>query len=343
MRLSLLTAAAVAAVAAASALALPARAAEPAPDRSARDRAAPVATIGFIDARADRPLDLVFRYWRDVHGVLATRIDGIWQYWQHHLADPDPALWPAMGGVERAVPSHLVLEGFAEVTFRDAATRRAMAGDPAARQIQRDEQNVFRGTFLHNTAEGDSVTLLDRRASNAPQGERPHYRAIVLLRKALEADDERFDSYLSERLAPALAAGADAIKVRYHRFLPYDGQAWDTPGVDNTLAEGEAYQGWLELVYPDRQRAAAALRSQPAAGALAAAPEVISAAHAYPVAQVWTPLIDGRPTHIGLRGYATWQTIERVGAGNQKSEEVLDLLYSERTKLPVGAAEERAE
>lgn len=336
MRLPL-PAAVVAAVVAASALALPA-ATDPGPDRSARDEAAPVATIGFIDARSDRPLNLVFKYWRDVHGVLATRIDGIWQYWQHHLAAPDPTLWPAMSGVERSVPNDLVLEGFAEVTFRDAATRRGMGGDPAARQIQRDEQNVFRGTYLHNTAEGDSVTLLDRRASNAPQGDDPHYRAIVLLRKATDIGADRFTTYLADRLGPALATGADVLKVRYHRFLRYDGTAWDTPGVDNTLAEGEAYQGWLELVYPDRQRAAAALRSAPVAEVLETSPKVISAAHTYPVAQVWTPLIDGRPTHIGLRGYETWKTIERVGAQNQKGAEVLDLLYSPRTKLPAGAA-----
>lgn len=318
-------------------------AAEPAPDRSSRDAEAQVATIGFIDARADRPLDLVFRYWRDVHGVLATRIDGIWQYWQHHLAAPDPDLWPRTEGVQRTVPEDLVLEGFAEVTFQDSATRRAMGGDPVARQIQRDEQNVFRGTYLHNTADGGSVTLLDRRPSNVQQGSSSAYRVIVLLRKAPEIAREGFGSYLTDRLAAALADGPDAIKVRYHRFLPYDGTAWNTPGVDNHLAADEAYQGWLELVYPDRQRAAAALRSGSVMDVLADAHGHLAAAHVYPVAEVWTPLIDGRPTHIGLRGYSAWRTIERVGADNQKSAEVLRLLYSERTALPEDAATTDAE
>jgi hypothetical protein len=307
-------------------------------DRATRDAAAQVATIGFIDARADRPLDLVHRYWRDVHGVLATRIDGIWQYWQHHLAAPDPTLWPDMPGVDRTVADDLVLEGFAEVTFKDPATRRQMGGDPAAQQIQRDEQNVFRGTYLHNTSDGGSVTLVDYRRSNAPQGDTPNYRVIVLLRKNPEVGRERFGAYLSEDLAPALANGSQVLKVRYHRFLPYDGSAWNTPGVDNSLAPDEAYQGWLELVYPDRQRAAAALRSQPVAGVLTNAADDLSAAHAYPVAEVWTPLIEGRPTHIGLRGYDTWKTIQRVGAENQQEEDVLRLLYSDRTKMPAGTA-----
>jgi len=307
-------------------------------DHAKRDSAAQVATIGFIDARADRPLDLVYRYWRDVHGVLATRIDGIWQYWQHHLAAPDPSLWPEIQGVERSVADDLVLEGFAEVTFKDAATRRQMAGDPTARQIQRDEQNVFRGTYLHNTSDGGSVTVVDHRPSNAPQGKSPNYRVIVLLRKNPDVERAHFGSYLSEDLAPALADGADVLKVRYHHFLPYDGSAWDTPGVDNSLAQKDAYQGWLELVYPDRQRAAAALRSRPVAPVLGRGAEYLSAAHVYPVAEVWTPLIEGRPTHIGLRGYETWKTIQQVGAKNQQSEEVLRLLYSDRTKMPQDVA-----
>lgn len=332
-------------IAAALATGLPAvaSAADLPPDRSERDAEAQVATIGFIDARADRPLDLVFRYWRDVHGVLATRIDGIWQYWQHHLAAPDPTLWPELPDVDRTVADDLGLEGFAEVTFKDAATRRAMAGDPVARQIQLDEQNVFRGTYLHNTADGGSVTLVDRRASNVQQGPGDSYRAIVLLRRDDAADPKAFERYLTDRLAPALAEGADVLKVRYHRFLPYDGSAWDTPGVDNRLAEGEAYQGWLELIYPDRQRAAAALRSTRVLEVLDDAPSHLAAAHVYPVAEVWTPLIDGRPTQIGLRGYSAWRTIERVGADNQKGAEVLRLLYSDRTKMPEGVGSTSAE
>jgi len=325
-------------LAAALATSLPAiaSAGDPAPDRSQRDAQAQVATIGLIDARADRPLDLVFRYWRDVHGVLATRIDGIWQYWQHHLAAPDPSLWPKTPDLDRTVANRLVLEGFAEVTFKDAATRRAMAGDPVARQIQLDEQNVFRGTYLHNTAEGDSVTLLDRRPSNVQQGARDTYRVIVLLRRSDRSTRADFDRYLSDRLAPALAEGADVLKVRYHHFMPYDASAWDTPGVDNQLTAGEAYQGWLELIYPDRQRAAAALRSDGVMDVLSDAPSHLAAAHTYPVAEVWTPLIDGRPTQIGLRGYSAWRTIDRVGADNQKGAAVLRLLYSDRTKMPEG-------
>ncbi len=246
-------------------------------------------------------------------------------------------MWPETARVSREIPDDLVLEGFAEVTFRDAATRRAMGGDPVARQIQLDERNVFRGTYLHNSGPGGSVTLLDRRASNAPRGDSPHFRAIALLRMDDQAQRPAFAAYLSDRLAPALAVGADVIKVRYHTFLPYDGDAWDTPGVDNRLGPSDAYDGWLELVHPDRTRAAAALRSQRVQRVLEDAGGLVAAAHVYRVDQVWTPLIDGRPTHLGLRGLDALRTIEAVGADNQKGAAVLDLLYSDRTRLPAGA------
>jgi hypothetical protein len=302
-------------------------------DRASRDQVAPLATIGFIDARGDRPLDLVFRYWRDVHGVLAARIEGIEQYWQHHLGPPDPVLWPETPGVARAPEPHLTLEGFAEVTFRTPEVGAAMAEDPAARRLQQDERNVFRGTFLHSTAPGNTVTLKDTRASNTPQGDDGLYRAILLLRQARGSESDGFRAFVRDRLAPALAADPDAIKLRLHLFEPYTG-AWDTPGVENALAVDESWQGWLELVFPDRARAAAALRSAAVSEVLTEAPDRLAAVHVYPVAQVWTPVYRNRPTHIGLRGYPAYETIQAVGAANQKTLPVLQLLFGADTALP---------
>lgn len=302
-------------------------------DRASRDQVAPLATIGFIDARGDLPLDLVFRYWRDVHGVLAARIEGIEQYWQHHLGPPDPFLWPETPGVVRAPEPHLTLEGFAEVTFRSAEVGAAMAEDPAARRLQQDERNVFRGTFLHSTAPGNTATLKDTRASNTPQGDDGLFRAVLLLRQTRGAAPDGFRDYVRDRLAPVLADAPDAIKLRLHLFEPYTG-AWDTPGVENALAVDESWQGWLELVFPDRARAAAALRSAPVTEVLADAPDWLAAVHAYPVAEVWTPVYRNRPTHIGLRGYPAYQTIQAVGADNQKTLPVLQLLFGADTELP---------
>jgi hypothetical protein len=50
-----------------------------------RENAAPYAATAFGWWRPDVPPELSYRYWRDVHGPLAARIPGLFQYRQRHL------------------------------------------------------------------------------------------------------------------------------------------------------------------------------------------------------------------------------------------------------------------
>ena len=300
---------------------------------AARDDAAQMTTNGFLDRRDDIAPDLFGLYWRDVHGPLAARIDGMHQYWQHHLGAPDADVLPvavAASGVDVAVSDADRLEGLAEVTFASEADRGGMGASPAAGQLMEDEQNVFKGTYLHSSVKGNTRTLVDT-GPGAPQGERDAYHAILLIASNETADAQAFRDLVTTQITPALAVSDDVVKVRYHLFEGYDASGWDTPNVDNDRTQEQAFDAWVEIAYPDRAATEAALAG--IADALAN-PKLITAIHAYPVQAAYTLVYDGRPTLAGLRGASIAENITQVGAANQASLPVLQSMHGLDTEAP---------
>ena len=301
---------------------------------AARDDAAQLATNGFLDRRADVAADLFGAYWRDVHGPLAARIDGMHQYWQHHLAAPAPDLLPdviADSGVAVAVSDADRLEGLAEVTFVSEADRAGLGASPAAGQLMDDEQNIFQGTYLHATTAGNTRTLVDHARTGAPQGARDAQHVILLLAATEDGDRGRFRALVTDGVAAPLATAPDVVKVRYHLFEAYDASGWDTPNVDNDRTQAQAFDAWIELGFTDGAAVEAALAS---VGDALADPGLIAAVHAYPVGETYTLVYDGRPTLAGLRGYAIMETVTAVGAANQRTLPVLRSLHGDAVEMP---------
>ena len=302
----------------------------------ARDDAAPLTTNGMLDRKDDLSPDLFFRYWRDVHGPLAARIDGIHQYWQHRLDAPDPSLLPeavTAAGIATDVTDADRLEGIAETTFASEADRVGLGSEPAAGQLFEDERNAFRATYLHGSVAGNTRTALDRIADPMPQGDDGTYRLQLLFRANEDGDRAAFQSHVTDTLTPALAAADGALKVRTHLFEPYDPSGWDTPDVENDRTQDQAFDAQIELAFETRGAAEAALAG--AADALAR-PNLIAGLHAYPVTEVFTQVYDGRPTLVGLRGYPIVEVIEATGAENQTTLPVLRSITGAETEEPAG-------
>lgn len=299
-----------------------------------RDDAAQMTTNGFLDRRDDVSPELFGLYWRDVHGPLAARIDGVHQYWQHHLDAPDAGLLPesvAASGVDVTVAATDRLEGLAEVTFASEADRAGLGASPAAGQLMEDEQNVFKGTYLHSSVEGNTRTLVDHRPGT-PQGTREAYHAILLIAGNETGDTQAFRDLVTAEITTPLVVSADVVKVRYHLFEGYDASGWDTPNVDNDRTQDQAFDAWVEIAFTDR---AAAQRALDDIGATLANPDLIAAIHAYPVRAAYTLVYDGRPTLAGLRGVSVAETITAVGADNQRSLPVLQSMHGPDTEAPV--------
>lgn len=294
-------------------------------DYADRDAVAPLMTAGLLDRRDDVSPALYTRYWRDVHGPLAARIDGFEQYWQHHLGKPVNAIWP-FPAIDQKVPARFTIEGFAETSFRSADVRARLGQDPAAQALFVDERNAFRATYLYPSATGDSRTLLDRNKDPAPQGPATAPKYIVLVKRAPAASPDRFRSIVSDRLAPLLARADGVTKVRYHLLQPFDPKAWDTPGVLHAMPPQDQYAAILELGFRDeaarrRVLASPALRSLGAEMARS-----VAALHTYPEVATYTMVYDGRPTLVGLKGLSVAETIVEAGAANQLQSPVLRIL-----------------
>jgi len=302
-------------------------------DYRARDDAAPLMTAGLLERKPSAPPEMFTRYWRDVHGPLAARIHGFYQYWQHHLGAPQADFWP-VSGVEQSVPEAYRIQGFAETTFRAAADREKLGQDPAAQALFYDEQNVFRATYLFPSAPGDSHTYLDRFENGAPQGPQRVPTYIVLVQRADGASQDALASYLRDRLGPALAGSPDLMKVRLHLLQPFDPKAWDTPGVAHDLPPRAQYQAILEVAFRDATAERQFLGSPAFRQAASELPHVIRALHTYPVTATYTAVYDGRPTLVGLKGMSVAETILATGARNQVSADVLRLLNGPDVQPP---------
>ena len=300
---------------------------------AARDDTAQLAVVGVLDRRDDIAQSLFYAYWRDVHGPLAARAVPHFQYWQHHLAAPDPALLPGSisdRGIAVDVAQSEHIEGLAESSFTSAEAFSDMGAGPAADQLMLDEQNIFKGVYILGSVAGNTRTLIDREPNGAPQGRRDAYYMILLLAANETGDKTAFRSLVTERLAGVLADMEQVVKVRYHLFEPYS-NAWDTPNVDNTRSQQQAYDAWIELGFTDRDAACAALML---VGNDLADPELIHALHAYPIREQFTLVYDGRPTLAGLRSHAVTSIIDAAGADNQRSLQVLRVLHGEDVQLP---------
>lgn len=300
---------------------------------AARDDVAQLTTNGFLDRKDSvSPTDF-YAYWLNVHGPLATRIDGIHQYWQHHLdridADLLPATLTAVGvSTDLAVADQL--EGLAEVTFASEQDRAGLGASPAAAQLMVDEQNVFKGTSLHSSVAGNTRTLLDVSSDPTPQGDRAGYTVILLVQANEAGDRAAFRARIVDAFASGLTGAEGARKVRYSLFEAYDASGWDTPNVDNDRTQDQAYDAWIELGFETRTAARAALAEH--ATALTDA-DLVQAVHAYPEREVYTLVYDGAPTLEGLRGFAIQEIVDAVHADNQNQPDVLQSLFGSAVEI----------
>jgi hypothetical protein len=118
------------------------------------------------------------------------------------------------------------------------------------------------------------------------------------------------------------------MRLRVEPLPTYEQSAMASPGVPHLWPDSETYLGWIELAVRDE-----AIVSELVAGAAACnLAEKITTIHTYPVREIYTIISAGWPTEVGLRGYPAMQIINSVGAENQRSEPVLNMLYGDAVR-----------
>ncbi|MGP4024020.1 ethyl tert-butyl ether degradation protein EthD [Actinomadura sp. 3N407] len=299
-------------------------------DTADLENAAELALTAFCWWRADIPQDVCEAYWRDVHGIMFTRVPGLWQYRQLRLAANRPDLWPAVQGISFDAQDVAQPQGMPHGLFLSEADLVAFGANPITKEtIPNDAHNFIGriGAQLSPSCRGR--TLVDRINDPAMQGP-PSAPTFVLcfVPRANAASPDAFHRHLIQHVARPWSEHPDVMRLRVEPLPPYDRSAMSSPGVAHQWPNDETYLGWIEL----------AVRNEGVIGDLlsgAGADELagqVRAVHTYPVREIYTIISAGRPTEVGLRGYPAVQTIIAAGADDQRSEAVLNVLFGDAVR-----------
>ena len=288
-------------------------------DFSARDRAIVANTYTTVRRRDGVAHDTFAAYWRDVHGPLCSRIDGLGWYVQHHFTrGHDDHLWPPVEGVTPE-PGY-VLDGAVEIGFLSTDDQGTF-GD-ASSLLFSDEQNVFAETIAYDLPDG-SQTLVDRQPDPTPNGTDPFDRVHV----HLNPRDGQDVAEVATRLAEIAAASDEVSKVRLHLPSPYDNAQPSPPAprVAHTVSHGRLRLAILELAFTGSLARRRFFDSDAFTATLDQQRTVLAHATAFAVSGVFTFVRDATLTTAGLRGSRVAELIDDLAAANQTSDEVARL------------------
>jgi hypothetical protein len=266
---------------------------------------------------AEEPsLEAVRHYHRDVHAPLIARRPGIYQY-RHYAFDRIRAdLFAPDDSIELDCPVAEQFTAAAAASYLNAQEHaRSLAAMPAdlGPLISADIARIQRRTASYVADEpGAGHTFVDTTGFTVPQGppELPSFGLFFRQR----ADKQGFREGM-KKLAGRWSAQAGVRRLRLTLL--------EVGGTAHTAVENEyLHQAWIDLVI-DNEQVATQLRSQSAKSMR----PFVRALHAYPIHERYTYVYGGRPTLVGLRGYAAYQAIREFGATNQKDPRILEWMY----------------
>ena len=299
-------------------------------DYSGRDANATLMNAGLLTMKTGQPMELSKRYWRDAHGLIAARIPGQQQYWQHHLGPPDAGLWPRLPGIEYDIPKEDVFHGFSEGTATSEQDRKLFGSRPAISLIAEDEQNLFDRTWIYSSKLGGSRTYVDGIADGEPNGKVEFPKLFVFLKRRDGVEAAQFVKYLTEQFAPTLSKDPSLLKLRLHVLEPFDGAAWKAPKVGHDRPKEKQYHAYFEIAFRDRIEMRKFFDGDLYSATGREQAKFIGAMHVFPEEEIYTLVYGGKTTLAGLKGYAVSRTVREIGATNQLSPEMMEFIHGRK-------------
>ena len=247
----------------------------------------PFASSILLWIRTDQPRQQGMDYWKGPHSKIISATPGFDEYRQLHLAETNPGLWPALNGVETAIPADRRIDGVAEVTFASALA--PLLGRKQTRLAYTDEVNVFRRTLLY-AGPPRSTRWYDV----AAPGTRTGARALVYLRRRDGVRTRPFRSHITDELMPGLANTSGLTELRTQVFMPWNERLWDTPDVAHDNPTDQRFHASFILGFADASARTAFFDSREITTLSDPLSEFASAIHAYEVSEALTYVRDGR-------------------------------------------------
>jgi len=204
----------------------------------------PFASSILLWVRTGQPRQQGMDYWKGQHSAIILPTPGFDEYRQLHLAETNPGLWPAIPGLETAIPAHRRIDGVAEVAFQSVLS--PLLGRKPTRLAYKDEINVFRRTLLYAGPPNSS-----RWYDVARPGEEPGARALIYFHRRQGVSGRDFRRFVARELVPALAGTGALSELRTQTFMPWNEKLWDTPNVAHDNPTDQRFHASVILGFAD--------------------------------------------------------------------------------------------
>lgn len=277
--------------------------------------------------KPELPLDVVRRYWRDVHSPSIARRAGIWDY-RHFQYDPVRTdLFAPVPRIEFAAPEGEQLMWTSDVRYRDDAALAEFGQSPTKDilpGILGDIDLIVDQSTTYKALGTNAFTYKDATGVATPQGT----PALPTYQLFFRQKSEEAPFFLAlTKLAKSWAEDPHVLRVRLSLFEVPDMEAERNAGYPvKTHPVERQYQAWLDLVI-DTDDAARDL--------LAVSPDLadhVKTIHAYPVTTLCTFNYGGKPTLAGLRGFPAWDALTTLGGFHQAQPPILEWMYGDVAK-----------
>lgn len=275
------------------------------------------------------PPELFFEYWVNAHaGQIASRLPGIHNLRLHELSYEAGMRWPRVPAVAFELPEEDRFDGIPEPAFASEEGLQQFLA--AMAPLMEDEANIFEETIAYQSFGESSRTFIDRTDGDGGRG---LLRFLLFLQARDDVPVDAFRRFLTDELAPRLAAADQVLMVRLHLFERYtdDYGGLDARGLSHAKPPEKQYQAMCEIVFRDGLGLGEFARSAAWTGTQDRQAEHIRACHAFGVSVVHTLRRDGELTLAGLRTPLIADLIERVGAASQLEPAVVDLVLGRQS------------
>jgi hypothetical protein len=275
-----------------------------------------------VKRRERVPHEIFAHYWRDVHGPLCSRLPGLGLYIQHHFSrNQDAHLWPLADGISE-IPDY-ELDGGVEIGFASAQDQQRFQQTSSI--LFSDEQNMFEETLAYDLPQG-SNTLLNRCNDHRHNG--PDLIDRIHLHVSPRNSLEDLHRYLATDFQNLLVNAEGILKVRLHLCSPFinDGQHPPAPNVLHKATGARQELAMVEVAFESPVARRRFFNSEQFVNSLPGQSAHIAQLKAFAVSGVYTYVSNGLLTTAGLRGSRAAELIEYLGAINQLSPDVEQLL-----------------
>jgi hypothetical protein len=270
------------------------------------------------------PLDAVRRYWRDVHSPAIARRQGVYDYRHYQFDAVRNDVFAPVAGIDFACAADAQLMWLSDVRYVDDAALATFGTSPDGEvkaQLLADIELIVDKSTTYKAVGSNARTLLDRTGTAAPQGPVGNPGYCVFFRQ--RSDEASFRACV-QGIAERWARTPGVLRVRLSMFEVPDMEAEKKAGYPvKTHPVEHQYQAWIDLVVADERSTRFLLTPQDGTDYA----RHLRAIHAYPVLVVYTSVYAGRPTLVGLRGYAAYLAITELGGDNQRAASLLEWMY----------------